>query len=99
MNDETSLYKYEKKKRDEARADKTIITESIKKILAKIRLKSYTGLTEEEKHIIDEGIISGRVYGDEEYAVHLWKVTSELSDSIFFTDPLYVTEADKEGNF
>jgi hypothetical protein len=56
MNDETSLYKYEKKKRDEARADKTIITESIKKILAKIRLKSYTGLTEEEKHIIDEGI-------------------------------------------
>ncbi|MBT4784608.1 MAG: Ig-like domain-containing protein [Candidatus Marinimicrobia bacterium] len=49
--------------------------------------------------IIDEGIISGRVYGDEEYAVHLWKVTSELSDSIFFTDPLYVTEADKEGNF
>ena len=49
--------------------------------------------------IIDEGIISGRIYGDEEYAVHLWKVTSELSDSIFFTDPLYVTEADKEGNF
>ena len=50
-------------------------------------------------NVIDEGIISGRVYGSEEYAVHLWKVTAELSDSIFFTDPLYVTEADKEGNF
>lgn len=50
-------------------------------------------------NVIDEGIISGRVYGSEEYAVHLWKVTAELSDSIFFTDPLYITEADKEGNF
>ena len=50
-------------------------------------------------NIIDEGIISGRVYGNQEYAVHLWKITTELSDSIFLTEPLYVTEADKEGNF
>lgn len=50
-------------------------------------------------NIIDEGIISGRVYGTQEYAVHLWKSTTELSDSIFLSEPLYVTEADKEGNF
>ena len=50
-------------------------------------------------NIIDKGIISGRVYGNEKYAVHLWKVTTEISDSIFLKDPLYVTEADKEGNF
>ena len=50
-------------------------------------------------NIIDEGIISGRVYGNQEYAVHLWKLTTEFSDSIFLTDPLYVAETDKEGNF
>ena len=50
-------------------------------------------------NIIDEGIISGRVYGNQEYAVHLWKLTTEFSDSIFLTDPLYIAETDKEGNF
>ena len=50
-------------------------------------------------NIIDEGIISGRVYGNQEYAVHLWKLTTEFSDSIFLSDPLYIAETDKEGNF
>jgi len=50
-------------------------------------------------NIIDQGIIAGRVYGNKDYAVHLWKVEEGFSDSIFFTEPLYVSEADKEGNF
>ena len=49
--------------------------------------------------IIDKGIISGRVYGTEGYAVHLWKLAEGFTDSIFFTEPLYVAEADDEGNF
>ena len=47
--------------------------------------------------IIDGGIISGRVYGSEGYAVHLWKLAEGFTDSIFFTEPLYVAEADDEG--
>ena len=49
--------------------------------------------------IIDKGIISGRVYGTEGYAVHLWKLAEGFTDSIFFTEPLYVAEADDKGNF
>lgn len=49
--------------------------------------------------IIDEGEISGRIYGKEAYAVHLWKLEKGFEDSLFFTEPLYVSEADDEGNF
>jgi hypothetical protein len=49
--------------------------------------------------IIDEGIISGRVYGEDGYGVHLWKLEKEFEDSIFFTEPLYVSEADDDGFF
>ena len=49
--------------------------------------------------VIDEGMISGRVYGGGSYAVHLWKILDTFSDSIFFTNPQYVSEADDEGHF
>ena len=49
--------------------------------------------------IIDEGIISGRVYGEDGYGVHLWKLEKEFEDSIFFTAPLYVAESDDDGFF
>jgi hypothetical protein len=49
--------------------------------------------------IIDEGSISGRVYGEDGYGVHLWKLEKEFEDSIFFTEPLYVSEADDDGFF
>ncbi len=49
--------------------------------------------------VIDEGMISGRVHGEESYAVHLWKKSDTFSDSIFFTDPQYVSEANDTGDF
>jgi len=49
--------------------------------------------------VIDEGQISGRVYGKDSYAVHLWKLKMGFEDSVFFKEPLYVSEADDEGNF
>jgi len=49
--------------------------------------------------IIDEGQISGRIHGEESYAAHLWKLEKGFEDSIFFKEPLYVSEADDEGNF
>lgn len=49
--------------------------------------------------VIDEGMIFGQVHGDESYAVHLWKSSNTFSDSIFFTDPQYVSEANDSGHF
>ncbi len=49
--------------------------------------------------VIDEGMIFGQVHGDESYAVHLWKSSDTFSDSIFFTDPQYVSEANDSGHF
>ncbi|MBC8345701.1 MAG: Ig-like domain-containing protein [Candidatus Marinimicrobia bacterium] len=49
--------------------------------------------------VIDEGIISGRVFGEDGYGVHLWKLKSGFDDSVFFTEPLYVAEADDDGFF
>ena len=49
--------------------------------------------------IIDESSISGRVFGEDGYAVHLWKLAHGFQDSIFFTEPLYVSEADDDGYF
>ncbi|MEE8437730.1 MAG: Ig-like domain-containing protein [Candidatus Neomarinimicrobiota bacterium] len=46
---------------------------------------------------IDLGIISGKVMGPGEYALHLWAATED--DSIFSTAPLYVSETDENGQF
>ena len=48
---------------------------------------------------IENGKITGRVFGDEKYAVHLWKIESDLKDTLFFSKPLYVSEADDKGFF
>ena len=48
---------------------------------------------------IDNGKISGRIYGGEFYSAHLWKLNQDFSDSIFFTKPLYVADANELGNF
>ena len=44
--------------------------------------------------VIEEGRISGRVYGNEKYAAHLWRVSTVFDDSLYLTKPLYVSEAD-----
>lgn len=49
--------------------------------------------------VIDNGMISGRVYGEGSYAVHLWEKTIANNDSIYFTTPQYVSEANDAGDF
>ncbi|MBN4081061.1 Ig-like domain-containing protein [Caldithrix abyssi] len=49
--------------------------------------------------VIDEGQISGRVHGEDSYAIHLWKLEEGWEDSVFFTEPMYVSEADDDGYF
>jgi hypothetical protein len=56
MSNETSLFKYEKKKRDDARADKTIISDNVKEILTKISKVGYKELSIEEKSLIDNWV-------------------------------------------
>jgi len=48
---------------------------------------------------IEDGKIMGRVFGDEKYAVHLWKINNDVVDTLFFSKPLYVSEADDKGFF
>ena len=48
---------------------------------------------------IENGKIMGRVFGEEKYAVHLWKLNGDIIDTLFFSKPLYVSEADDKGFF
>ena len=48
---------------------------------------------------IENGKIMGRVFGENKYAVHLWKLNSDITDTLFFSKPLYVSEADDKGFF
>ena len=48
---------------------------------------------------IENGKIMGRVFGEEKYAVHLWKLNSDIIDTLFFSKPLYESEADDKGFF
>lgn len=56
MKNDDSIFEHEKKKRDDARADKTIIPENIKTILIKIREIGYKNLIQEDRDIIDQGV-------------------------------------------
>lgn len=49
--------------------------------------------------LIEEGKISGRIFGDEKYVAHLWKINESFNDSILLSRPLYVSEADDDGFF
>ncbi len=49
--------------------------------------------------VIEEGKITGRVYGEEKFAAHLWKVKTVFDDSLYLSRPLYVSEADDNGFF
>ncbi|MCD4676269.1 MAG: DUF4384 domain-containing protein [Desulfobacula sp.] len=56
MKNDDSIFKHEKKKRDDAKADKTIIPENIKAILSKIKEIGYKDLIQEDKHTIDQSV-------------------------------------------
>ncbi|NHZ86861.1 MAG: hypothetical protein GWP19_13470 [Planctomycetia bacterium] len=46
---------------------------------------------------ISSGIISGKVYGQGEKAVHLWKINDAAIDSLFATQPDYITDVSDDG--
>ena len=48
---------------------------------------------------IEDGKITGRVFGEEKYAVHLWKINSDSIANLFKSKPLYVAEANDKGFF
>jgi len=56
MKEEESFFKSEKKKQKDAEADNAKISEKVQKILSKVKVESYKGLTQEEKDIIDQKI-------------------------------------------
>ena len=49
--------------------------------------------------IIDQGEIKGQIHGEDNYVAHLWKLLDEFTDSIFVSEPLYISEANDEGLF
>lgn len=49
--------------------------------------------------IIDQGEIKGQIHGEDNYVVHLWKLLDGFADSIFVSEPLYISEANDEGLF
>ncbi|MBU0529730.1 Ig-like domain-containing protein [bacterium] len=46
---------------------------------------------------ISSGIIAGKVYGTGQKSVHLWKINDTIIDSIYATQPDYITDVSKEG--
>lgn len=46
---------------------------------------------------ISTGIITGKVYGAGEKSVHLWEITDVVIDSLFATQPDYITDVNDEG--
>ena len=65
----------------------------------KVAIKQSIQIAFSTGDIIDKGEITGQIYGEENYAVHLWKLTNGFVDSIFVTEPLYISEADDSGLF
>ena len=65
----------------------------------KVALKQSIQIAFSTGNVIDEGEIKGQIYGEEKYAAHLWKLSNGFIDSIFITEPLYVSEANDEGFF
>ena len=48
---------------------------------------------------ISKSVIEGKVYGNEQSSLHLWKINGEGNDSLFATLPDYITDADINGFF
>ncbi len=48
---------------------------------------------------ISSGIISGKVYGSGEKSVHLWKINDVVVDSLFATQPDYITDVNDDGRY
>ena len=65
----------------------------------KVTIKQSIQIAFSTGDIIDKGEIKGQIYGEENYAVHLWKLKNGFVDSIFVTEPLYISEADDSGLF
>ena len=46
---------------------------------------------------ISNGIIMGEVYGSGEKSIHLWKINGVAADSLFATQPDYITDVSEDG--
>jgi len=46
---------------------------------------------------ISSGAIEGKVYSSEQAAVHLWKIDGTATDSLFSTQPDYITDVNDDG--
>jgi hypothetical protein len=48
---------------------------------------------------ISSGVIVGQVYGSEDKSVHLWKINGTVTDSLFATEPDYITDVNDDGRY
>lgn len=48
---------------------------------------------------ISNGIIVGQVFGSGEQSVHLWKINGVVTDSLFATQPDYITDVNDDGRY
>ncbi len=66
----------------------------------KVKLAETIQLAYSTGDYVDDGTISGRVYGSPECVVHLWKIAKgETFDSVLFRLPDYVTEINEDGYY
>ena len=48
---------------------------------------------------ISKGALGGRVYSSEKVSVHLWEINEHIPDSLFATQPDYITDVDEDGHY
>lgn len=48
---------------------------------------------------ISSGVIGGKVYSSVQASVHLWAINGSISDSLFSTQPNYITDVNEDGLF
>ena len=48
---------------------------------------------------ISSGVIEGKVYSSVQASVHLWAINGSISDSLFSTQPNYITDVNEDGLF
>ncbi len=65
----------------------------------KIRLAKTIQLAYSTGEKISKGVVAGKVYGLEEGSIHLWEINSMVTDSLFATQPDYITDVNDNGHY
>ncbi len=63
----------------------------------KIRLANTIQLAYSTGGKLSSGVIEGKVYSLEEGSIHLWEINSTTTDSLFATQPDYITDVNDDG--